>query len=102
PYGAPGPLRSFPTRRSSDLPRAVPLREGGGEGSGRRASLPFRRRPEAPTAADLGVVIETCQSGDARRTPEGAPALPTPNTGRKRSEEHTSELQSHLKLVCRL
>src|SRR5260370_22817739 len=26
----------------------------------------------------------------------------TPETGSKRSEEHTSELQSHLNLVCRL
>src|SRR6516225_12162590 len=26
----------------------------------------------------------------------------TPSTGRKRSEEHTSELQSHVNLVCRL
>src|SRR5260370_20899867 len=28
--------------------------------------------------------------------------LPVPGTGRERSEEHTSELQSHLNLVCRL
>src|SRR5260370_41013472 len=34
------------------------------------------------------------------RCATSAPARPTPTTGR--SEEHTSELQSHLNLVCRL
>src|SRR6516225_12308717 len=30
------------------------------------------------------------------------PAKPSSTTGSSRSEEHTSELQSHVKLVCRL
>src|SRR5207237_9286707 len=70
-------LRSFPTRRSSDLP------------SRRSASRRCRRRggsgPVRP-AAGGGTRCTTCRS----------PASGT------RSEEHTSELQSHLNIVCRL
>src|SRR5207237_4161526 len=68
-------LHSFPTRRSSDLTRS------------RRAlpTSPWRgRRRNA----------RTCRSGGA--------AAPSPHVRALRSEEHTSELQSHLNLVCRL
>src|SRR5690606_41937613 len=80
----PPDLHSFPTRRSSDLPpcRSFPpryrlpgadrLRPGG---SGPRDRRQARLRP---------------RSG-ARQPPR-----------RDRSEEHTSELQSREKLVCRL
>src|SRR5690606_42056896 len=82
-------LHSFPTRRSSDLPpghRALPLRSGEGgvllrRGRG-RDDLPRRRRHPR----DRG-----------RALPE--PAAPRE---RRRSEEHTSELQSRENLVCRL
>src|SRR5438034_8231293 len=63
-YAAHRDLHSFPTRRSSDLPRA----------SARRAAATSR-----PTTR-----------GTARWTRS------------RRSEEHTSELQSHSDLVCRL
>src|SRR5256884_970634 len=39
--------------------------------------------------------------GDARRDYRG-PGTKQPKTGLRRSEEHTSELQSRLHLVCRL
>src|SRR5207247_9304625 len=69
-------LHSFPTRRSSDLvllDRRVLLRDYGGE---LLASLPDAR---------------------VRRVPMTEVA-----TTRARSEEHTSELQSRVDLVCRL
>src|SRR5260370_19901064 len=48
-----------------------------------------RPRPKSPTSLEL---VSTCSS------------RPLPMTSRTawRSEEHTSELQSHLNLVCRL
>src|SRR5690242_21592299 len=70
----------FPTRRSSDLPAAPALAQG----------QPLR----APGPL-----------GAAGRDPPGAAgAAPRPEAGRDRarSEEHTSELQSHVNLVCRL
>src|SRR5437773_9414812 len=77
-------LHTFPTRRSSDLDPAI----------GQRIS-----------ASTFGKSIENSQGGPSFRGP--------PNTGRShlflvgledssRSEEHTSELQSHHDLVCRL
>src|SRR5438034_7456232 len=46
-------------------------------------------RPRSRTAANRG---------SSRRLPAGAPGV----VGADRSEEHTSELQSHSDLVCRL
>src|SRR5207253_9914049 len=68
-------LHSFPTRRSSDLPRH-------GASGGRLADGP----------CDVGV--GTCCAASPT-----APHVPTPTS---RSEEHTSELQSRGHLVCRL
>src|SRR5437773_5611172 len=65
-------LHSFPTRRSSDLP--VPL--------GR-----LERQP-------VGIVPHVAVDDDSR--------APVAQLRRLRSEEHTSELQSHHDLVCRL
>src|SRR5437773_4573074 len=66
-------LHSFPTRRSSDLIcGSIPCR--------RRRRWPFSRPPAF------------------RRAPRPS----WPGARRKRSEEHTSELQSHHDLVCRL
>src|SRR5207237_8206066 len=76
-------LPSFPTRRSSDLEPAGRRRRAGEDegrsgrrrwGAGRRAAAGAERRPGAGARALRG----------------------------GRSEEHTSELQSHLNLVCRL
>src|SRR5690606_41215584 len=73
-------LHSFPTRRSSDL-------GGGGSGAGSAAAgSPARARPGG-----------RCCRGKSRTRRSG-----TPPTGRPRSEEHTSELQSRENLVCRL
>src|SRR5438034_10737816 len=76
---------SFPTRRSSDL-----------SGVFRRRTPQLMSNPIAP-----GLI-----------TPRSASVATTPPTGRpypwwmsgiaSRSEEHTSELQSHSDLVCRL
>src|SRR5438034_8590526 len=73
-------LPSFPTRRSSDLERF--------ESVGRRvqgAAAQRRSDHEEPGPA-------------SRRSTTAASGLPRP----RRSEEHTSELQSHSDLVCRL
>src|SRR5438445_3142223 len=75
----------FPTRRSSDLARPHQGRD--------RPQLPAREplrpadRPRQRRAHDL-------LARGQNRQPRGA--------GRKRSEEHTSELQSRQYLVCRL
>src|SRR5207247_11407576 len=78
PYGAPPDLRSFPTRRSSDLGRSCCCMN--------KASA--ERRPPwiTPTSSFLPSKA-TCSPG-YRSDP--------------RSEEHTSELQSRVDLVCRL
>src|SRR5207237_10862816 len=82
---------SFPTRRSSDLARireaerCVFARGPGEPGFGRDSIFGF-------LAAGNG------RSAEVRRKAQVIVA----DTARKRSEEHTSELQSHLNLVCRL
>src|SRR5690606_41755894 len=85
-------LFAFPTRRSSDLGPAGPARPprpaarpraAARPGSGRaraRAGRPLRKSPRPPAAA----------------------AGPAAAGTTRRSEEHTSELQSREKLVCRL
>src|SRR5207237_8695564 len=73
----PSPRPSFPTRRSSDLT----------SGCGTAAAI--RRARSAQTTrygAYASPVRNTCHGGPVRT----------------RSEEHTSELHSHLNLVCRL
>src|SRR5690242_21187360 len=74
-YGAHPNLHSFPTRRSSDL---------------RRSRRRVGRRPESRRAP--GRKASRC-----RRRGRSAAAYIA-----MRSEEHTSELQSHVNLVCRL
>src|SRR5438105_2286057 len=71
-------LHSFPTRRSSDPPREDPQRV----------------RDEAPVH-DLDVLVDVRLVAPAVRLREEAVV-------RGRSEEHTSELQSRVDLVCRL
>src|SRR5688500_20029494 len=78
--GHPRDLASFPTRRSSDL--------SGGRGRGwrRRRGGRRRRRRRRGGWGDGGWV--GCHTRGGR--------------GRRRSEEHTSALQSPCNLVCRL
>src|SRR5207237_9120441 len=73
----PRDLHSFPTRRSSDLRPTAGLSQRSSDAEAR----PARARPL-----------------------RGAPRPPQRFAPRvtRRSEEHTSELQSHLNLVCRL
>src|SRR5437588_5534718 len=78
---APRDLHSFPTRRSSDLVR-------------------LRARGDA-SAEDLH--REECRHGrPALGGADRATAGIHPRLQLRRSEEHTSELQSHSELVCRL
>src|SRR5438132_10526938 len=77
-------LHSFPTRRSSDL-------------DGRLVIV-------VPAADDL-IELRAAILGEriARdRTQSAIAALSPPFALERRSEEHTSELQSHSELVCRL
>src|SRR5688500_19708351 len=83
---APGSLCSFPPRRSSDLEAQ------------RHAHRPRTEppRPFGPQIDEAGVVELNLGRGQPVRiigAVEGAI---------ERSEEHTSELQSHCNLVCRL
>src|SRR5690242_21724374 len=78
---APLPRRGRPRDRAAPLPPLDRARDAV------RSSA--RRRPPAPAE----VLIEDLGAGGdgLARTPAG-----------RRSEEHTSELQSHVNLVCRL
>src|SRR5437588_5763521 len=81
-YRAHRDLHSFPTRRSSDLEAlSAPRHEGA------LVARHARARSESPRR---GVRDVRCDR-DARADHAG-----------RRSEEHTSELQSHSDLVCRL
>src|SRR5687768_18515648 len=80
-------LHSFPTRRSSDLifghasnGRSRPVHRAGGTASPAFSGDPGSCRTDRAATA-TGNTATTCRS---------------------RSEEHTSELQSRLHLVCRL
>src|SRR5690348_17681098 len=75
-------LHSFPTRRSSDLSALADLDMNSPSPRGRARE------------AGLGISVQV----DARN----AVHLPANSTERSRSEEHTSELQSPVHLVCRL
>src|SRR5947207_4674745 len=80
------PAPPAPTRGSSSAPADLPPRGG----------TPFRGRAGAARRTRRG-----CSSG--RSAGDRARAAGTaPASGCPRSEEHTSELQSHSDLVCRL
>src|SRR5207253_9936970 len=86
-------LHSFPTRRSSDLPRLRPHGRlhggdftGDGAGDARCAARSLGRSRRAAVARTRSA---------KRASLRGQPGPP-------RSEEHTSELQSRGHLVCRL
>src|SRR5947207_12593897 len=92
------PLRShlFPYRRSSDLNFSRPLAPTG---------IAFCR-----SGTDLRLVVGYRKTSHATSQKQGSFAFsfPKPMAGlilrrwKRRSEEHTSELQSHSDLVCRL
>src|SRR5207237_6041662 len=89
-------LHSFPTRRSSDLPMA-PMVMGGGMALAAGGGLTvFQGGPAATTGRPQFSVAGTL-------SPEvQAQMAAMQKQQEERSEEHTSELQSHLNLVCRL
>src|SRR5690606_42053178 len=81
-------LSRFPTRRSSDLPSE----------SGTAA-----RRPEAARCAPANPAREaTARKAATSRRDRARGSGNTTGRTRRRSEEHTSELQSRENLVCRL
>src|SRR5690242_3707019 len=93
-------LRSFPTRRSSDLrPGSRRLPRSGCRrpraAAARHPSRPALRAGRPPGAGRRRLpclpAVRAVRHGRHRRPPR-----------RTRSEEHTSELQSHVNLVCRL
>src|SRR5690606_42047241 len=83
-------LGSFPTRRSSDLPAARALTKMATKGAPCQCLYP---------AIPIRIVDISEQDVHPRpvRSAIGGKTVPLP-----RSEEHTSELQSREKLVCRL
>src|SRR5207247_8972506 len=86
-HSYPPHLHSFPTRRSSDLARAVgkPVR---------CVSWPSR----TPKPRPRRVHNRCCR----RQRPGTRSCAITCHLRRPRSEEHTSEVQSRVELVCRL
>src|SRR5207237_9980977 len=92
---------SLPTRRSSDL-----FRPSRGHPALRRVF--FRLAADrAAFSTDSGEVMSRRESLSVAVAPDrlsfGFPDIGKPKLRRSgRSEEHTSELQSHLNLVCRL
>src|SRR5438034_1114967 len=93
-------LHSFPTRRSSDLEEVVQAGIEGLDVLGNIDSIPLIE----PFLADgrPGIRAQAClalwNQGELRVVRKLAESL----EGHDRSEEHTSELQSHSDLVCRL
>src|SRR5690606_40816763 len=90
PRRPPRTLPSFPTRRSSDLDHREILRISG-----------QRPVPEDPVPEVLVKADEPGQRG-AHVAPQLGHLVPLRPLELRRSEEHTSELQSRENLVCRL
>src|SRR5690242_21924701 len=85
-YGDHRDLHSFPTRRSSDLVLVA-------------NHAPFTWGPDPMASAHNAAVLEFVARMAYFTLGINAQASAI---GRSRSEEHTSELQSHVNLVCRL
>src|SRR5207249_11794146 len=90
-HGAPRVLHSFPTRRSSDLETAVASVAGAPSTAGAAASSTSRMTLRPASTSPVATVIARMRS-----------RLVTSTCVSRRSEEHTSELQSRFDLVCRL
>src|SRR5438477_1988966 len=86
---------SFPTRRSSDLDKVV-NRSASVSPSGRNLSARSKRRPRITSSSISQYTRLEARMQRAYRSVGMALMSET------RSEEHTSELQSHVNLVCRL
>src|SRR5437588_4880069 len=86
-------LHSFPTRRSSDLSRI--------RGSSRRMSKTSRARLRIRSNAWPSKLSSPC-STPLLSIVRSIVSNVFNSERRSRSEEHTSELQSHSDLVCRL
>src|SRR5205809_2634714 len=86
----------------SDHCTRLPLTSPGSESvQGARSAQPLRRRSPRLVPELLLHSDERLGSG-AGRARCSAATTTAPESGRPRSEEHTSELQSRLHLVCRL
>src|SRR5207249_10518669 len=100
--GPPHLLHSFPTRRSSDLIRKPTLTFVSSiRAPSRTWPVDSSLRTHCTTALALnlsGILRETTVPGATR---SWGTTRPIPRR-LKRSEEHTSELQSRFDLVCRL
>src|SRR5687768_17823810 len=90
----------FPTRRSSDLWRP---------GRAFRGASHLRARASPASVAKNPAYLQLKHGGSSSPVGGAAPSNGSPCFGRiavlgsrSRSEEHTSELQSRLHLVCRL
>src|SRR5437867_10156206 len=76
---------------------------GGRSGRGRPYGSVFARRGAVRSPGGPAAVLVGQRGRGARHAPAPeAAGRPQPATGRPRSEEHTSELQSPYDLVCRL
>src|SRR5438034_2752477 len=82
-------LHSFPTRRSSDL-------------SNSGARIPIVGVIAEVTVSACGGLGNLCLRGESQARRRLGARAGLPSIGPLRSEEHTSELQSHSDLVCRL
>src|SRR5690606_39445363 len=84
--GAPRALRCCPTRRSSDLAKAKAARDA----------------EKRVVKADSEIAVKTEAAAAALAEARSAALTEIEGVAAERSEEHTSELQSREKLVCRL
>src|SRR5260370_38947026 len=60
------------------------------------------RRPPRSTLFPYTTLFRSASATSRRPRPSRLPSAGGGRSGERRSEEHTSELQSHLNLVCRL
>src|SRR5207237_7458408 len=92
---------SFPTRRSSDLDQAIPLLPTGGLVRWLETREQLHRLLDTMGFAHHFLYASNGPSVGQWWLAHGAGGRLIAGAV-KRSEEHTSELQSHLNLVCRL
>src|SRR5690242_9083751 len=99
-HSAPRPLPPFPTRRSSDLPPEADSPPTAL--AGLRALARERLGPEPDKAGPAATRTMAAIVRDLKGMPEILVTREHTHRIKLRSEEHTSELQSHVNLVCRL
>src|SRR2546429_3333164 len=68
----------------------------------RSTLFPYTTLFRSPARAPGNPAGTACARRPGQRTPDGRAHRPAARADRGRSEEHTSELQSRLHLVCRL